>query len=55
MPVSRDLIEKLPKSDLHLHLDGSIRLPTLIELARQDGVELPSYTEEGLKETLFRN
>jgi len=52
--VDRELIRRLPKSDLHLHLDGSIRLPTLIELARSEGVELPSYTVEGLKETLFR-
>ena len=29
--VTRDLIAKLPKSDLHLHLDGSLRLDTLIE------------------------
>jgi adenosine deaminase len=32
--LSRELIARLPKSDLHLHLDGSLRLPTLIELAR---------------------
>jgi len=54
MEITRELIEKLPKTDLHLHLDGSIRIKTLIELAKVDGVELPSYTVEGLKETVFK-
>jgi adenosine deaminase len=53
--ISRDFIEKLPKTDLHVHLDGSIRIPTLIELAREAGVELPSYTEEGLRQTVFKD
>jgi len=54
MKITRELIERMPKSDLHLHLDGSIRINTLIELARQENVELPSYTDAGLKETVFR-
>lgn len=49
-----ELIRALPKSDLHVHLDGSLRLPTLIELARDESVELPSYTEEGLLELAFK-
>jgi adenosine deaminase len=52
--ISRQLIEKLPKTDLHVHLDGSIRLPTLIELAREYRVNLPSYTTEGLQELVFK-
>ena len=45
----------LPKTDLHVHLDGSLRIPTLIELARgKPGVELPSYTEAGLRETVYK-
>ncbi|MCD4706478.1 MAG: adenosine deaminase family protein [Candidatus Sabulitectum sp.] len=55
MKITRDLIEKLPKTDLHLHLDGSIRMETLIELAKDGSVELPSYTVEGLKETVFKS
>lgn len=54
MEITRELIEKLPKTDLHLHLDGSIRIETLIELAKDGGVELPSYSVEGLKETVFK-
>jgi len=52
--MTRDLIRRLPKTDLHVHLDGSLRLPTLIELARERGIELPSLTEDGLRETVFR-
>ncbi len=54
MKITRELIEKLPKTDLHLHLDGSVRIETLIELAKEGGVKLPSYTVDGLKETVFK-
>lgn len=50
-----DFIKEMPKSDLHLHLDGSLRLQTLIDLARKDNVVLPSFTEEGLKELVFKD
>ncbi len=51
---SADLIGKLPKTDLHVHLDGSLRLDTLIELARDAHLELPSQTPEGLLELVFK-
>ncbi|RME19804.1 MAG: adenosine deaminase family protein [Deltaproteobacteria bacterium] len=50
----REFLLKIPKTDLHVHLDGSLRLGTLIELARESGVKLPSYTEEGLLELVFK-
>jgi adenosine deaminase len=37
-----ELFQSLPKADLHVHLDGSLRLETIIELAREENVELPS-------------
>jgi adenosine deaminase len=49
-----ELLRRLPKNDLHVHLDGSLRLGTLIELAREQGVPLPSETESGLRELVFR-
>jgi len=52
--ITREIIEKLPKSDLHVHLDGSLRLTTLIELAREYQVQLPSYTPEGLRDLVFK-
>ena len=47
-------IRRLPKTDLHVHLDGSLRLGTLIDLAKRQKVELPAYSEEGLRELVFR-
>ena len=52
--ISDSLIRALPKTDLHVHLDGSIRIPTLIELARTQGVTLPTTSEEGLRELVFK-
>ena len=53
--ISAELIHAVPKSDLHVHLDGSLRLATLIELARQQGVSLPSYEEQGLRDLVFKS
>ncbi len=49
-----EFIRRIPKSDLHVHLDGSLRIPTLIELARQGRVTLPSYSEEGLRRLVYK-
>lgn len=51
---SKEFIRAIPKSDIHVHLDGSLRLKTLIDLCRQQKVTLPSYTEEGLNELVFK-
>jgi adenosine deaminase len=48
-------IHDMPKSDLHLHLDGSLRIPTLIEMAKKNNIKMPSYTEEGLRELVFKS
>lgn len=50
-----DFLRKIPKTDLHVHLDGSLRIPTLIELAKEQNLELPSYTVEGLREKVFKD
>jgi adenosine deaminase len=48
-------LHDMPKTDLHLHLDGSLRIPTLIEFAKKLNVKLPSFTEEGLRELVFKS
>lgn len=48
LPVTEELLRALPKTDLHCHLDGSLRLRTMLELAEQQGVKLPADSEEGL-------
>ncbi len=45
----RVLIQALPKVDLHRHLEGSIRLSTLVEVARKHHIPLPSYDVETLR------
>jgi adenosine deaminase len=49
-PVLRERVLALPKAELHVHLDGCLRLSTLIELAREQGVPLPAFEEAGLAE-----
>jgi len=51
----RKLIKKIPKTDLHLHLDGSLRLETIIDIAKEEMIELPSYAVEGLNELVFKD
>ncbi|MFN3309983.1 MAG: adenosine deaminase [Anaerolineales bacterium] len=38
-----------PFIDLHRHLDGNVRLSTILELAEQHGIPLPASDEEGLR------
>ncbi|HEY0972025.1 MAG TPA: adenosine deaminase [Gemmatimonadales bacterium] len=46
----RDLLRRLPKAELHCHLDGSLRPATLLELGRALGRPMPAETPEALAE-----
>jgi adenosine deaminase len=46
------LFRQLPKTDLHVHLDGSLRLGTILDLARTHHVELPATDAEGLRKAM---
>jgi len=48
MSLPLSFFERLPKADLHVHLDGSLRISTILELADEQEVELPATTAEGL-------
>jgi len=41
-------VRAMPKVELHVHLEGSIRPTTLLEFARTHGVDLPATDPEGL-------
>ncbi len=44
-----DTIHALPKIELHRHLEGSVRLATLVDIARDYGIEMPEYDVETLR------
>jgi aminodeoxyfutalosine deaminase len=39
---------KFPKIELHVHLEGTVRAETLLQIARRNGVPLPADSAEGL-------
>lgn len=45
----------MPKSDLHLHLDGSLRIESMLEMAKTADVQLPGKTPEELKAKVFKD
>src|ERR1043166_9384970 len=46
--ITFELLQRLPKTDLHCHLDGSLRLDTVLDLARKQGVALPTFDRAAL-------
>ncbi len=50
-----DFIRAIPKTDLHVHLDGSLRINTLIELAQAAKINLPAWDEAGLRHMVFKD
>jgi adenosine deaminase len=53
-PRRRELLRALPKTDLHVHLDGSLRPATLLELAAAQGARLPFRTQSELSAAFAR-
>ncbi len=52
MIIEQKVIKQMPKTDLHCHLDGSVRIDTIIDLAKKQNVELPAKDRRGLKRLL---
>ena len=52
MRITHDLLKRLPKVELHCHLDGSLRVPTILDLAKKDKVTLPTSSSEKLSKLL---
>ena len=49
MEMDLDFFRRLPKAELHCHLDGSLRLETILDLASRQKVELPTRDAGELK------
>jgi adenosine deaminase len=47
-----EFFQKLPKTDLHVHLDGSLRLETILELAAEHKIELPGSDPAELRRAM---
>ena len=52
MNISAGLLKKLPKVELHCHLDGSLNPKTIIDLAEKQKVDLPTTNLDELKKNL---
>jgi len=50
MMVLEDFVRAMPKVELHVHLEGSIRPTTLLKLAERNNVELPARTLDQLRD-----
>ncbi|HXV85136.1 MAG TPA: adenosine deaminase [Gemmatimonadales bacterium] len=51
--LSRDLLHRLPKAELHVHLDGCLRPATMLALAQAHGVRLPATDAGSLARAMF--
>lgn len=52
MKFTLENVQKLPKAELHCHLDGSLRPETVLDLANEQQVNLPSHNLDQLKNHL---
>ncbi len=50
LPLS--FFERLPKTDLHVHLDGSLRAETILELAEQQAIAIPAHDVASLRKAI---
>lgn len=48
-----EMLHRIPKSDLHVHIDGSMRVATIWELAKEQGINLGARTKAKLRKMLL--
>jgi adenine deaminase len=56
MSGTQTLIERLPKCELHIHIEGSLEPELMFAIARRNGIRLPFASVEALRQAYqFRN
>jgi adenosine deaminase len=50
--VPFEVFHDLPKTDLHVHLDGSLRIETILDIAAKDRIDVPAKDREGLSRAI---
>lgn len=52
--LTKDMIKRVPKVELHDHLDGGLRIETILDIAKRDKIALPSTDPKELREFFIR-
>ncbi len=47
---AKNIIRAMPKAELHVHLEGTVRPETLLDLSRENGVEIPPSSVEEVRD-----
>ncbi|HEV8305385.1 MAG TPA: adenosine deaminase [Gemmatimonadales bacterium] len=51
--LTKEILRRWPKAELHVHLDGALRPATMLDLARQQRIRLPADTPEALAQVML--
>lgn len=51
--LTKEMLRRWPKAELHVHLDGALRPATMLDLARTQGIRLPADTPEALAQAML--
>ena len=51
----QNFLAQLPKAELHNHLDGSLRVDTILDLAKKYSIKLPTFNREELGKLLVND